>query len=63
MIGIVFGLTLGQLANLAMGVNGKPPVDLTLLAVAVSVGIGLVFGLLPARRAARMDPIDAVRYE
>jgi putative ABC transport system permease protein len=62
-IGIVFGLTLGQLANLAMGVNGKPPVDLTLLAVAVSVGIGLVFGLLPARRAARMDPIDALRYE
>ncbi len=62
-IGIAFGLTLGQLANLAMGVNGRPPLDLTLLAVAVSVGIGLVFGLLPARRAARMDPIDALRYE
>lgn len=62
-IGIVFGLALGQLANLAMGVRGRPPLDLTLLAVAVSVGIGLVFGLLPARRAARMDPIDALRYE
>jgi putative ABC transport system permease protein len=63
LIGIVFGLTLGQLANIAMGVHGRPPVNLTLLAVAVSVGIGLVFGLLPARRAARMDPIDALRYE
>lgn len=62
-IGVAFGLALGQLANLAMGVHGSPPVDLTLLAVAVSVGIGLVFGLLPARRAARMDPIDALRYE
>lgn len=62
-IGIVFGLTLGQLANVAMGVHGRPPVNLTLLAVAVSVGIGLIFGLLPARRAARMDPIDALRHE
>jgi putative ABC transport system permease protein len=62
-IGIVFGLGLGALGNLALGVHGSPPIDLTLLAVAVSVGIGLVFGMLPARRAARMDPIDALRYE
>lgn len=62
-IGIVFGLALGQLGNLAMGVHGRPPVDLTLLAVGVSVGIGLIFGLLPARRAAAKDPIEALRYE
>ena len=62
-IGIAFGLGLGALANLALGVHGSPPIDLTLLAVAVSVGIGLIFGMLPARRAARMDPIDALRYE
>jgi putative ABC transport system permease protein len=62
-IGVVAGLALGKLATVVLRVNGNPPLDLTLLAVAVSVGIGLVFGLVPARRASRMDPIDALRYE
>ena len=46
-----------------MNVHGSPPVNLTLIAVAVSVGIGLVFGVLPARRAAQLDPIESLRYE
>jgi putative ABC transport system permease protein len=62
-LGIVAGLAVGRAATAAMGVNASPPLDLTLIAVAVSVGIGVLFGLLPARKAARLDPIDALRYE
>jgi putative ABC transport system permease protein len=61
--GIGFGLLVGQAANAAMSINSVPPLDLTVLAVFVSVFIGIVFGLLPARRAARLDPIEALRYE
>jgi len=62
-IGVIFGLLLGRLASVAMGVHGTTPIDLTLLAVAVSIGIGVVFGVLPARRAAALDPIESLRYE
>jgi putative ABC transport system permease protein len=34
-----------------------------ILAFGISVGVGILFGLYPARRAALMDPIDALRHE
>ena len=61
--GVLVGIGIGRLANAAMHIDAVPPLDLTLVAVVFSVGIGIAFGLLPARRAARLDPIEALRYE
>ena len=63
LIGIVLGLITGRLVTAVMHIQAATPVLYTLVAVAVSVAIGLVFGLLPANRAAQLDPIEALRYE
>ncbi len=60
---LVVGLALGRMITMFMNIDAGVPIVLTIIAVTVSVGIGVVFGILPARRAARLDPIDALRYE
>jgi len=62
-IGILTGLAMAQLVGVVMKIDAVAPVSMTVTAVAVSVAIGVAFGLLPAIRAARLDPIEALRYE
>ncbi len=62
-IGILFGIGAGQAVTTLLGIKAAPPLGLTVIAVVVSVSIGIVFGILPAQRAARLDPIEALRHE
>jgi putative ABC transport system permease protein len=62
-IGVLVGLGLGRLVSMAINASGTTPVNQTVVAVVVSLAIGIVFGMIPARRAAKLDPVEALRYE
>jgi putative ABC transport system permease protein len=62
-IGILFGLALGAVGSNFLSVPFSPDPVIVLIAFGFSALIGIVFGYFPARRAARMNPIDALRHE
>ena len=63
LIGIALGMALAGLASTSMSIPFTPSLPVIALAVGFSGAIGMVFGFFPALRAARLDPIDALRHE
>jgi putative ABC transport system permease protein len=62
-LGILLGSAIGIAVNLATGFPVSLPWWSFALGLGFSAGVGLVFGMVPAVRAARLDPIEALRYE
>lgn len=63
LIGVMVGLGFGLLGAQMLSIPFRPDPRIILLAFAFSAAIGVIFGYFPARRAARMNPIDALRRE
>ena len=62
-IGIAFGMLVASMIGPVFDITALPKIDSILLAFSISVGVGVLFGFLPANKAAKLNPIDALRNE
>lgn len=62
-IGVALGIALGAGLSSVVGMTAKPSIASIVVAVGFSMAIGVFFGYYPANKAAKLNPIDALRYE
>ena len=62
-IGVVVGIGGGVLASNLLGYPARPSIPGIIISLIFSMAIGVFFGYYPANKAAKMNPIDALRYE
>lgn len=62
-IGIAFGIGASKVIGIVSGMSTIVSVPTIIMSFAFSMAIGLIFGIYPARKAAKLNPIDALHYE
>ena len=62
-LGVIIGILGGALGAKALGYAASPSLSSVVISILFSLAIGVFFGFYPANKAARMNPIDALRYE
>ena len=63
-LGIILGVAAGNGVTLLMkNVNPQIPIDWVFIGLGVCSGVGITFGIYPAYKAAKLDPIESLRYE
>ena len=62
-IGIAFGIGASKVIGMVSGMSTVVSVTTIIMSFAFSMAIGLIFGIYPARKAAKLNPIDALHYE
>ena len=62
-LGIILGIVISSLAGKLLGISVVASLGAIITAFSVSVGIGIIFGFLPAKNAANLTPVDALRFE
>ena len=63
LVGILIGCIATKAVGALIGISASPTLTAVIVSFGVSVAIGLFFGYMPARRAANLNPIDALRSE
>ena len=63
LLGVVIGGVAGMIGSAALGTFVLPPLSGVAVSLLFALGVGLFFGYYPAGKAAKLDPIDALRYE
>jgi putative ABC transport system permease protein len=62
-VGVILGISLSHLIQITAEINSVVSLSSIAISFGVATGIGIIFGYYPAKRAARQEPVTALRYE